>query len=195
MKQKFSIISIVGRAGAGKGTQAKLLQKKTGFVLIGTGDLLRKRAQKNDVVGKAVKKVLDNGGLMPTPIVFSLWMPVLEKIKNEGSVRSIIFDGGSRKLYEAQMLDEVLEMFGWQGRLRVCYIDISKKEATKRLLLRGRSDDHLIEIKKRLAYFSTEIDPMLRYYKKRKILIKINGEQSTKNIHNEITKKLKGFIK
>lgn len=195
MMQKFSIISMVGRAGAGKGTQAKLLQKKTGFVLIGTGDLLRKRAQKKDIVGKIVKKVLSEGGLMPTPIVFALWMPVLEKIKNEGSTKSIIFDGGSRKLYEAQMLDEILEMFGWQDRLRICYIDISKKEAIKRLLLRGRNDDHLSEIKERLAYFSTEIGPMLRYYKKRKILIKVDGEQSTKNVYDEITKKLKGFLK
>jgi len=192
--RKFSIISIIGRAGAGKGTQAKLLQKKTGFVLIGTGDLLRKRAQKKDAVGKAVKRILGQGGLIPTPIVFALWMPVLEKIKNEGITKGIIFDGAPRKVYEAQMLDEVFEMFGWQGRFRVCYVDISKKEVMRRLLLRRRVDDHLPEIQGRLAYFEKVVKPMLRYYSKKKMLVEVNGEQSVENVQQDIVKKLKNFL-
>ena len=92
------------------------------------------------------------------------------------------------------MLDEVFEMFGWKRRFRVCYIDISKKEVTRRLLLRNRSDDNLSGIQARLAYFEKEVKPMLRYYKKKKVLVDINGEQSVENVHQEIVKKLKNFL-
>lgn len=193
--KKFSIISIVGRSGCGKGTQAKLLQAKTGFQVINTGDLLRRRGQKQDSVGRIVKQVLGGGGLIPTPIVFSLWMPVLEKLKDEGTATGIIFDGNPRKLYEAQMLDEVFEMFDWNDRFRACYIHISEGEATRRLLKRGRHDDTKKDIKERLAYFPREVEPMLRYYQKKKVLLKVNGEQSPESVHKDIFKGLKNFLK
>jgi len=192
---KFSIVSIVGRSGAGKGTQAKLLQKRTGFRLIRTGDLLRKRAQKNDAVGKTVKQALDHGGLIPTPVVFSLWMPLLEKIKGEGKARGIIFDGNPRKLYEAHMLEEVFEMFGWKDKFRACYINVSEKEIMTRLLKRVRGDDTEEAVKGRLAYFSREVKPMLSYYRKKKALIEVDGEQSTENVHKEVMRKLRRFLK
>lgn len=194
MKAKFCIVSVIGRSGAGKGTQAQLLQEKTGFALIRTGDLLRKRAKKNDAVGKVVKQVLDQGGLIPTPVVFSLWMPLLEKIKGEGKARGIIFDGNPRKLYEARMLEEVFEMFGWKDRFRACYITVSENEAKKHLLQRTRYDDIPEGIKGRLRYFRKEVRPMLDYYRKKGVLIEVNGEQSIEAVRQEIFKKLKNFL-
>lgn len=192
---KFCIVSIIGRSGAGKGTQAKLLQEKTGFTLIRTGDLLRKRAQKNDVVGKAVKQALDHGGLIPTPVVFSLWMPLLEKIKREGKTRGIIFDGNPRKLYEAHMLEEVFEMFGWKDKFRACYINVLEKEAKKHMLQRTRYDDTPEGIEGRLLYFHKEVMPLLDYYRKKGVLIEVNGEQNIEAVHQEIFKKLKNFLR
>lgn len=192
---KFSIIAIMGRSGSGKGTQAKLLAKKTGFQIIGTGDLLRKRARRKDILGKIIKGVLSRGGLIPTPIVFSLWMPLLEGFKRKGRARGIIFDGNPRKLYEGKMLEEMFEMFGWGGRLRICHIRLSEKEVIKRLLQRKRSDDTWRKIKGRLAYFPQEVEPMLRYYKKKRILIEVNGKQPVERLHKEILGKLKTFLK
>ena len=110
-------------------------------------------------------------------------------------MKGIIFDGAPRKVYEAQMLDEVFEMFNWKGRFRICHIKISDKEARKRLLLRKRHDDNPSAIKERLAYFKEEVEPMLRYYKKNNMLIEINGEQSVEAVHKEIMRKLKSFLK
>lgn len=192
---KFSIISIVGRSGSGKGTQTKLLQEKTGFKAIRTGDLLRKRAQKQDAIGKMVRRALDHGDLIPTPVVFSLWVPLLEKIKNEGGVKGIIFDGNPRKLYEAQMLEELFQMFGWEDKSRACYLRVSEKEIMTRLLQRNRGDDTVEAIKGRLAYFPREVKPMLSYYRKKKMLIEVDGEQSVENVHKEILRKLKTFLR
>lgn len=191
---KFSIICIVGRSGSGKGTQTKLLQGKTEFKVISTGDLLRKRAQRKDILGKIIQRVLNEGGLIPTPIVFALWMPLLVKIKNEGSARGIIFDGNPRKLYEGQMLEEVFEMFGWKGRLRLCHIRLSRREVLKRLLQRKRTDDTIKEIKGRLAYFPRQVEPMIRYYKKKQMLIEVDGAQTVEAVHKEIMRELKRFL-
>lgn len=194
MTVPFSIISIVGRSGSGKGTQAELLSKKTGFRIIATGDLLRKRAEKKDEVGRIVKQTLEKGGLIPTPIVFSLWMPLIAGIKNKGKAKGIILDGNPRKMYEAQMLDELFSMLGWENRFRVCFINISEKEAMRRLFARGRHDDIRKQVAERMAFFKSEVDPMLTYYKKRGTLIEIDGTQSPENVHQEIMKKLQNFF-
>lgn len=190
----FSVISIIGRSGSGKGTQAQILQEKTGFEVIRTGDLLRKRAQETDAVGHTLKETLKRGLLVPTPIVFSLWMPILMRMKNEGLVKGVIFDGNPRKLYEAQMLDEVFEMFDWKERFRAYHLRISDEEAERRLLARGRHDDNPGDIMERLGYFRTEVVPMLEYYKKSGVLVEVNGEQSVEEVHEEIMRGFRDFL-
>ena len=193
---KFSVLSIIGRPGAGKGTQIGLLQRGTGaYEIIRTGNLLRRKAQGRDLIGRKVRYVLENGLLIPTPIVFSLWMPQLVRVKNnEKKYRGVIFDGNPRKLYEAQMLDEVFDMFGWSKRFRVCYIHISEKESRKRLQARDRFDDASKEIEERLRWFRTDVEKALAYYKKRGVLVEVNGEQSQEAVQKEIQKKLKNFL-
>ena len=193
---KFSVLSMLGRPGAGKGTQIELLERKVGkYEVIRTGILLRKRAERPDLIGKIVRHALDRGLLIPTPIVFSLWMPKLMRVKKrEASYRGVIFDGNPRKLYEAQMLDEVLEMFGWSNCFRVCHIHISEKESKKRLKARDRFDDTSGETKERLRWFRTDVEKTLEHYRKRGVLIEINGEQSQEAVHREIQKKLRRFV-
>lgn len=193
---KFSVLSMLGRPGAGKGTQIELLERSMGkYEVIRTGNLLRKKAKQQNLIGKIVRNALDRGLLIPTPIVFSLWMPILMKVKRkESKYRGVIFDGNPRKLYEAQMLDEVLEMFSWNNCFRVCHIYISEKESRKRLRARDRSDDTTKEIEERLRWFRTDVEKTLEHYRKRGVLIKINGEQSQEAVHKEIQKKLHKFI-
>lgn len=193
---KFSVLSMLGRPGSGKGTQIELLQQgKERYRVIRTGILLRKKAEQQDLIGRKLRYVLDGGFLTPTPIVFSLWMPQLIQVKNnERKYRGVIFDGNPRKLYEAQMLDEVFEMFGWSKRFRVCYIHISEKESRKRLKARDRFDDASKEIEERLRWFHAEVERALAYYRKRGVLVEVNGDQSQEAVHREIQKKLHNFI-
>lgn len=191
----FKFISILGRPGSGKGTQAELLEKKFPFEHISTGNLLRKRAKKRDFLGRKIHAILDRGMFIPTPIVFQLWMPELERLKRQKKYQGIVFDGSPRRLYEAEMLDEVLELYGWEKNFRILNLLISPKEAMRRLLKRGRSDDEVEDIKNRLSWFHTEVDPVLRYYRKKGFLVDINGEQSIENVQKEILRKLKIFLR
>ena len=186
----MKILSIIGRPGSGKGTQVDLLSKKTGFGVIRTGELLREKAKDNDFVGKKIKQVFRHGGLIPTPIVFSLWMPKLEEFR-ESNVKGVIFDGNPRKLYEAYMLQEVFDMFEWSNFL-ACYIHISEEESSLRLAKRKRGDDS--GAKERLSWFKTEVVPVIEYYRKRELLVEVNGEQSIKEVQEELNKKISDFL-
>ncbi|MBI2577410.1 MAG: nucleoside monophosphate kinase [Candidatus Wildermuthbacteria bacterium] len=188
------ILSILGRPGAGKGTQIKLLLEQTGFEAIKTGDLLRDRSKKGDAVGDKLRDILDNGLLVPTPIVFSLWMPKLEQIYNEGKVKGIIFDGNPRKLYEAMMLEELCLMFGWAKNFRACYINVHEEEAEKRLLERGRFDDNNKEIQERFSWFNNEVMEVVERYRKMGVLVEVNGTQPVEAVHRDIFGNLGSFL-
>ena len=182
------IIFFIGRPGSGKGTQIDFLAKKTGFEVIKTGELLRKRAEEEDFISKKITETLSKGGLIPTPLVFLLWMPRLIKFREKG-VEGVIFDGNPRKLYEAYMLEELFEMFEWKD-VYTLHLKISEEEAYKRLAKRGRSDDNKEDIKERLTWFREEVEPVIDYYKEKNFLIEIDGEQSVEEVKKAIEDKI-----
>ncbi len=189
--KKPIFIILLGRGGSGKGTQADLLEKKFGFEHLSTGEILRNRAKRKDFIGKTIKRIQETGALVPTPLVFQIWSPYIERFLKKKTTKGIIFDGSPRKLYEARMLLELLEMYEWQKSVRVLHVIISPKEATRRLLKRGRFDDDRPDIKNRLKVFAKEVMPVIRFFKNQGMLIEINGEQTVENVHKEVLKKLK----
>lgn len=191
----FKFIALLGKPGSGKGTQAELLEKKFPFEHISTGELLRKRAKKHDFIAKRLREIMETGGLVPTPSVFQLWMPKLEHLRKQKKFQGLVFDGSPRKLYEAQMLDELLQLYDWDRNFKILHLVISDKEALRRLLKRGRSDDDKKDILYRLRVFKKEVLPALSYYKKKGEVVEINGEQSIENVHKEILRKLKTFLR
>jgi adenylate kinase len=188
------VIFLMGRPGCGKGTQLKYLIEKTGFKVIKTGELLREKAKEDSALGRKTKEVLLEGKLMPTPLVFMLWMPLLAEFHEQEDVKGIVFDGNPRKFYEAKMLEEVFEMFGWD-EIKTCYIKISEEESYERLRKRKRMDDTDDEIKERLSWFKDEVEPVIDYFKEKGILVEVNGEQSVEDVWKEIEEKLGDFIK
>jgi adenylate kinase family enzyme len=188
----LKVIFLIGRPGCGKGTQLKFLKEKTGFSVVNTGELLRKKAEEKDVVGDKVSKVLEKGGLIPTPVVFSLWMPLVIECYNKKE-KGLIFDGNPRKLYEARMLEELFLMLEIES-LTMIYIRISEEEARLRLEKRGREDDNEEDIKERLRWFKEEVEPVIDYYFEKNALIEINGEQSVEDVSKEIEEKTKGLL-
>lgn len=189
--RKPYVIVILGRPGSGKGTQADLLEKKFKFEHLSTGQQLRERMKKKDLVGRVIKKTLHSGKLVPTPIVFQLWMPQLERFRHQKKFTGVILDGSPRKLYEARMLDETLDFYGWDQNMVMLNIIISPREAMKRLLKRGRHDDDRDDIARRLVWFRTEVLPVLRFYQQKGIRIDIDGERSIETIHKDIVRRLK----
>ena len=214
------VIIILGPAGSGKGTQAKLLVKKFGLEYFGSGDALRQRQKIGDFTGKRLFEVIERGELVPSFVISKFWMDKLEKLKEKTDFRGVVFDGSPRKMLEAKFFEEALNWYEWQKNLKVIFINTSNEESFNRLTQRRmckkcqrifpwlgefkklkkcdkcggelivRVDDKPEAIKKRLEEFKKEVIPVLNYYKKQGKLIEINGEQSIEDVFKEILKKL-----
>jgi len=171
------------------------LAEQYGLKIISSGSLLRARAEEKDFVGNRIAGILDKGGLIPTPIIFHLWLHELEKIREaENEVKGFIFEGSPRKLYEAYLLDETLWFYNLEKNMRVVHLDIKDEEAVKRLLARKRYDDTEAAIRERLQWYKAEVVPAIEYYREKGKLIEIKGEQSIEAVHQEIMEKLKDFL-
>jgi len=208
-------IIFLGRSGSGKGTQAELLMKKFALANIDTGDILRKLTKRNDKFGKIVLKTISHGKLVPIWLVIYCWLDQLLKIPSK---KGIIMEGSPRQLEEAKTLEEVFSWLGREN-FKVVYLQTSAKEVTQRLLTRRicsrcgkefslnftpnlkkcsscggklirRKDDYPKAIKNRMLFFQRKILPVINYFRKKKIVIEINGEGSVKEIHKRILKKL-----
>lgn len=220
MEKAPLILILLGKSGSGKGTQVNLLKDKLGLDFLGTGALLRERKKTEDFSGKKISEVIDNGGIVPPPVVFKLWMDKFEAFKNKGDAfKGVILDGSPRKLREAWLMDDALAWFGWDKRVKILLIDISDEEAVNRIAKRKicpkcgnivivsessdsetcsqcgekliiRPEDTVEGTKKRLAWFHEEVGETIKHYDSMNRLIRINGEQSVEGVFNDIMKEI-----
>jgi len=219
MNKSPLILILLGKSGSGKGTQVDLLKEKYGLNYIGSGELLREREKIDDFMGRKIAEVIDNGGIIPTPVIFNLWLRKFEELKKKESLNGIVLDGSPRKIKEAYLMDESLEWFEWDKNVKFLLVDISNEEAIKRLGKRKicskcgnivvvptgekldtcskcggelfvRPDDTPEGIKKRLEWFKTEVGPVIDFYKNNNRLTVINGEQPVEAVFNDIVKEI-----
>ncbi len=187
MSSEFQVVIFLGRSGSGKGTQVAFLQERyPAFERISSGSLLRARQEQDDYTGRTISAVLEKGGLIPTPVIFKLWMDKLQELKESGEAEGIIMEGSPRKYYEARLLDEALDFFGWKGNTTVFHINVSQKEAKRRLLERGRGDDTEEAIESRLGWFEEEVVPVIEFYREKGLLSEIDGEQPPRQVFADI---------
>ncbi len=190
----MKIVILLGKSGSGKGTQAALLATSFGLAHVSTGVLLRERCKEQDFLGRELNAVLARGGLVPTPLVFHLWLHELERLR-QANAKGVVFEGSPRKLYEAWMLKETLEFYGWGADVKAVDLKISDKEALARLLARGRNDDEAQAIQRRLSWFKKEVAPVISFYKKEGVLLDVDGQQSVEEVQKELQAKLADFLK
>jgi adenylate kinase len=220
MEKSPLIVILLGKSGSGKGTQVNLLKDKLGLDFLGTGALLRERKKVGDFSANKIASVIDNGGIVPTPVAFKLWMDKFEEFKNKGDkFKGVILDGSPRKLKEADLMTDALAWFEWDKRVKIMLIDISDEEAINRIAKRKicskcgnivvvsgsndsdvcsvcgeilviRPDDTIEGTKKRLEWFKEEVEEAIKYYESMGRLIKINGEQSVEGVFNDIMKEI-----
>ncbi len=187
----------IGRSGCGKGTQIDLLSEKlkqkypeVGINYVSTGKDLRKFWEGNSYSQTLSKDIANKGGLQPEFLVIYLWgKDLVEDMRGD---EHIIFDGTPRRLYEAEILDSAIKFYDREKPI-VVYMNVSREWATERLLGRGRNDDDLEQINKRLDWFDTDVIPAIEYLKNDPLyeVVEINGEQSIEDVHNEIMQKTK----
>lgn len=189
-------ILFFGRAGSGKGTQAKLLmdhlaQQDPGrkCLYLETGQKLREFIQKDNLSARLTKEVMETGGLMPPFMPVWLWTTFL--VENYTGDEHLVFDGLCRRRYESPILDTALKFYKRENVI-VIILNTSNEWSIKRALDRGRSDDDLDEIKKRLEWFDTEVVSAIQYFRETPgyVILDINGEQGMEAVNKEIMDKL-----
>jgi len=179
-----------GRSGSGKGTQAELLDKHLGNTLhVSTGDLMRDLAKHDTDAGVKLKGVLDKGGLPFDQMATTLWMHEISyKLKKD---QGLLCDGFPRRLNEAENLYDFLSWLERIDNTKALVIEISREEAMRRLLLRARYDDDKDAISKRLDWYEDRVVPAINFFKDKRLVVEINGEQTIEEVFNEILEKIR----
>jgi len=178
---------LLGPPGAGKGTQATFIKEAYGIPQISTGDMLRTAVKAGTPLGVAAKEVMDSGALVSDNIIIGL---VLERLKEPDCARGYLFDGFPRTIPQAQAMrdaavaiDYVLEidvsdeviierMSGRRVHLasgRTYHIKFNPPKVADRDDVTGeplvqREDDREETVKKRLAVYHEQTQPLVAYY-------------------------------
>ncbi|MBI5449146.1 nucleoside monophosphate kinase [Candidatus Gottesmanbacteria bacterium] len=189
-------IVFYGPEGSGKGTQAKLLATKIHLPILTSGDLVRDAAATDDgVIGDTCRAALSGGRYVADSEMFVLWK---RRLKEQDAAHGWIMDGFPRNIDQAKFLDEKTKKYGYQVD-RVIYLKLSQEESIRRLAARARPlhagstelHDSPDRIQKRLAVYRENETRVLAYYRKQGILVEINGEQSSQQVHEDILASIK----
>lgn len=180
----------LGKSGAGKDTQARYLaklvkSKNIDLLWISTGDLGRKVAEKDTLLGHYVADILKKGYFFPNWLQVGLWFNSLAQHLTEKN--TVIFPSSPRLLIEAKQIDQVMSDLQRSMPIPI-YIDITDEEAVKRLKKRARNDDTNQAIKERIKNFKRYVLPIIQWYGKR--VIKINGMGNKIEVRDRIIKSL-----
>lgn len=188
-------IALFGPPGAGKGTQSSYLIEKYNLAYISTGEILRQEITSNSQLGQQAKAVIEKGELVSDEII----VQIIEKfILEHQNSNGFLFDGFPRTYLQAYILEGLL-MKLHTSLLALININIDDKEATKRLLLRGkdshRADDNIQVIQNRLVAYHEKTVPVLEFYKQKGNLVDINGMGSIPEIEERISKSIENTLR
>lgn len=172
---------LLGPPGAGKGTQADLIQEKLGVPHISTGDLLRSAVERQTDLGKRAKGFMDEGKLVPDDLVIGL---IRERLQGDAA-GGFLLDGFPRNLAQGETLEMLLRESG-VSLDHVISLAVPIDELVKRMLGRGRSDDNEETIRARLGVYEGETAPLCDYYRDRGVLREIDGLGSPDEISARI---------
>ena len=180
-----------GPPGAGKGTQAKNLEKKLNNFQVSTGDMLRDEIKKDTDVGKKIINYMNEGKFVDDEIVNRLMKNVIFDPQKKNK---LIFDGYPRAIDQAKNLDKLL--FDSNQKIDfIFFLNVKKdtiiKRIEKRKILEKRSDDDLDTILKRYDTYMETTKPVLDYYSAHENYHEIDGGMEI----NEITEKIEEILR
>jgi adenylate kinase len=168
-------VLLIGPPGAGKGTQATRIADHFDLAWIATGNLLREQVANGTELGKVAKEYMDKGDLVPDDLVIEMTRDRMAQAAEEGGY---VLDGYPRTLAQAEAAYRWAVARGIPFDLTL-YFEIEEEELFARLAGRAReehrSDDTEETVRHRLEVFAAQTRPLVDYYHRRGILVRINA--------------------
>lgn len=204
---------LLGAPGVGKGTQSKLLVEKFKIPQISTGDMLREAIKANSSLGIKAKSFMDKGSLVPDDVIIDL---AAERIRASDCTNGFILDGFPRTIAQAEALDRLLaeKHIGLDHVIEITVSQTNLVERlSNRVICRNcgsvynkltnppkvsnvcdkcggevyqRSDDTRDAIVQRLKVYENETAPLRDYYRNKKQLTHVNGEQPVTQVYQNV---------
>ena len=200
-----TIIVLMGAPGAGKGTQARLLQERLSLPQISTGDIFRSLAEANTPLANEVREIQQGGRLIPDRVVIRV---VAERTSQDDCRNGYILDGFPRTAAQAAALDTIVD----PSALIVVLLAASDEDIIRRLALRRicdacaitqsipdgsedrdgcpycggqlvrRPDDHPDTVRRRLATYAEFATPVMEFYRDRRTFGIVDGLRSAAEV-------------
>ena len=169
---------LFGPPGAGKGTQAKILQDEWSLPQLSTGDMLRAAIAAGTELGKRCKAIMDRGDLVPDEVVVGI---IAERLDKPDCAKGAVFDGFPRTIAQAQALDRMLA--GRGSRIdAVIELKVDDEAMVGRMETRvkenpgsARADDNAETMRNRLGVYHKNTAPLLDYYRAQGKLASVDG--------------------
>jgi adenylate kinase len=180
-------ILLIAPPGAGKGTQGALIATHFGIPHIATGDLLRDHVARGTELGQAVKRHLDEGGLVPDETVLA--MVEQEFVAARAAGGGYVLDGLPRNIAQARALYEIALAQNMTADVAL-HLKADDDVVLRRLLARAalehRSDDTEEVIGRRLALYHKVTAPITDWYAERGILVSVDAMRPVELVGREV---------
>jgi len=211
------ILILLGPPGAGKGTQAKLLEQRFHIPHVSTGDILRAAVADGTPLGKKADEYLQKGELVPDTIMVEI---VAEELAKSQYRNGFILDGFPRTITQAVALEKILEKMNLKIDA-VLSFEADEAELIRRLSCRRmcrnchsifsldlddvkdpaicprcggelyqRDDDKEETVRNRLRVYNASTAPLKEFYAQRGLLTTVNGVGEIQGIFETIVSRL-----
>jgi adenylate kinase len=181
---------VLGPQGAGKGTQAKRISSEYGIPHVSTGEMFRAEQAAGTELGRRVGEIMAKGDLVPDDLTIAL---IQDRLARPDASHGFVLDGFPRTLAQAEALDATLAGIG-RGLDAILFFDVPDEvgfeRALKRAQLEDRKDDTPAAIRKRLAIYHSETEPIVEHYRATGKLVPLHAHRSIEEVWNEITRSL-----
>jgi adenylate kinase len=184
------VIAVLGRQGAGKGTQCALLvERYSGVVHVSTGDVLREAAAADTALGRRAAAIMEAGELVPDDVMCDVVAERLASLLRTGAV--VLLDGFPRTPPQAEAL---VEMTGGDGVAGAVLLDVDVDEVSDRMIARGRTDDTAAGIARRLELYESQTAPLVEWFDRRGMLRRIDGVGSPEKVFDRLAAAVCGLV-
>ena len=204
---------LLGAPGAGKGTQAEILNKELEIPTISTGNILRAAVKNGTPTGLKAKEYMDAGKLVPDEVIIGV---ITERLQEEDCAKGYILDGVPRTIAQAEALEkagiafdavvsieisdeEIMERMGGRRVCEACgssYHVVAVPPKQEGICdacggkLVQRKDDAPETVKARLQVYHKETEPLKDFYESRGLLKSVDNLPSVAEMSKSILKAL-----